>query len=127
VRLLRCALGRLTERAAVGGVPELPGLLRALASRVAGPATIGAADRGRRLERELTTLLVDAERPGSVRGLVAAVARMARTVRDRMPAGAWRLVAELDGALGGRRATQVRRPAEAIERLDVLFVRLAAL
>jgi uncharacterized circularly permuted ATP-grasp superfamily protein/uncharacterized alpha-E superfamily protein len=127
VRLLRGVLARLAERSAVGGVPELPVLLQALASRVAGAGTPAVGERGRRLERELAALLVDGERAGSVRSLVASVARMARTVRDRMPAGAWRLVAELDGALGGRRDAQLRRPAEAIERLDALFVRLAAL
>jgi uncharacterized alpha-E superfamily protein len=126
VRLLRCILGRMTERSAVGGVPELSALLRAFSVMAAtGPELADAS--GRRLDRELVALLVDAARPGSVRSLLLALSRMARTLRDRLPADAWRLIVGLDGALGVRRSGQIRRPAEALERLDELFVRLAAL
>jgi uncharacterized alpha-E superfamily protein len=126
VRLLRCILGRMAERSGVGGAPELPALLRAFSIMAAtGPELADAS--GRRLDRELVALLVDSARPGSVRSLLMALSRMARTLRDRIPADAWRLIVGLDGALGVRRSGQIRRPAEAVERLDELFVRLAAL
>jgi uncharacterized circularly permuted ATP-grasp superfamily protein/uncharacterized alpha-E superfamily protein len=126
VRLLRCILGRMAERSGVGGVPELSALLRAFSVMAATGSELADAS-GRRLDRELVALLVDAARPGSVRSLLMALSRMARTLRDRIPADAWRLIVGLDGALGVRRSGQIRRPAEALERLDDLFVRLAAL
>ena len=128
VRLLRCILGRLGERSEVGGVPELPALLRAFTVvAAAGPELLAVADRSRRLDRELVALLVDGARAGSVRALVLSLGRMARTLRDRIPGNVWRLIVGLDGALGGRRAGNLRRPAEALERLDELFMRLSAL
>src|SRR5262249_36423454 len=93
----------------------------------AGPEIVAAAERGRRLDRELVALLVDAARPGSVRALVLSLARMARTLRDRIPSDAWRIVVGLDRALGGGRNAHLRGPAEALERLDELVVRLSAL
>jgi uncharacterized alpha-E superfamily protein len=128
VRLLRDLLVRIGERAGLGGAPELPALWRALTAVTMPNAELAPADpRSRRLEADVLAVVLDANRPGSLRSVVTSLGRTARTVRDRLSADAWRIIAGLDGALVGRRSAPVRRPAEALERLDAIFLRLVAL
>jgi uncharacterized circularly permuted ATP-grasp superfamily protein/uncharacterized alpha-E superfamily protein len=127
IRLLRGVVGRIAERAGGGAAGELPALRRALAEVTNPGADVPVSDRGRRVDAEVLGLLTDPAHPGSLPHIVYALGRMARTVRDRISWDAWRLIAGLDGAVAGRPTTRLGRPAEALERLDVLFLRLSAL
>ena len=120
-------LERVAERG-VGSGPELPVLRRVLGEvTAAGADPVVADERGKRVDAELLSSMLDAARPGSLRAVVAALGRTARTLRDRLAADAWRLIAGLDGALAGRRGRPLRRAAEGLDRLDALFLRLTAL
>jgi uncharacterized circularly permuted ATP-grasp superfamily protein/uncharacterized alpha-E superfamily protein len=128
IRLLRSVIGRIADRTSGGAAGELPALRRALAEVTnPGADAVPVSERGRRVDAELLGLLTDPARPGSLPQIVFALGRMARTVRDRISWDAWRIIAALDGALAGRPTQRLARPAEALERLDVLFLRLSAL
>jgi uncharacterized circularly permuted ATP-grasp superfamily protein/uncharacterized alpha-E superfamily protein len=124
VRMLRCLFLRLGERTSAGDEVTVRTLARGLATMV--PLSI-APDDAQQLDRELFALLRDDDRPGTLRGTVQALGRVARTVRDRISWDAWRLIIGLDAAVGGRRRSPLRRPADALERLDRVLMRLSAL
>ena len=99
VRLARGLLIRLTDQSSPSEVPELPALLEALVgpSRV-GPSTAGE-DAGERLaliEREVSSILFDEGRSGSLAEAIQGLHRVAAKVRDRLSTDLWRILNGLD-------------------------------
>jgi uncharacterized circularly permuted ATP-grasp superfamily protein/uncharacterized alpha-E superfamily protein len=96
VRLLRSVLHRLTTEAGVAGTAMLPTLLRPL--RETWPSAVMVDDSEASLpalEHALLTVMFDAQTPESVGVTLAAMHRVASTVRDRISLDAWRIVSRL--------------------------------
>jgi uncharacterized alpha-E superfamily protein len=99
VRLARGLLIRLTDQSSPAEVPELPLLLDALAN----PSRIGLSkagdDAGERLsliEKEVSSMLFDEDRNGSLAESIHALHRIAAKVRDRLSTDTWRILNGLD-------------------------------
>ncbi len=95
VRLARGLLSRLTDQSSPVEIPELPALLRALStqSRLA-PVALGedAADRLATIEGELSSILLDEDRVGSLPATIHSLHRVAAKVRDRLSTDMWRIL-----------------------------------
>jgi uncharacterized circularly permuted ATP-grasp superfamily protein/uncharacterized alpha-E superfamily protein len=109
VRLLRGILVRLTERAGLADVPEIPALLRAFrdeTQRFAGQPGIVISQTDP--EKELQAILFDPRRAGSLAATLAAVDRVAGMVRDRISLDMWRTLSVLreKGREGGEARDQ---------------------
>jgi uncharacterized alpha-E superfamily protein len=100
-RLLRSVLLRMTEAQRPADVPELPTLLKVVTSQsecLPGFIGGGAAARLAAPEEELLAVIHDARRPGSLVSVLAALARLAGVVRDRISVDMSRVLVELDKA-----------------------------
>jgi uncharacterized circularly permuted ATP-grasp superfamily protein/uncharacterized alpha-E superfamily protein len=96
VRLLRSVVSRLTAEAGLAGTAVLPALLRPLrAMRHTAAMVDGPEASLPTLEHALLTVMFDAQSPESVHATLAAVQRVASTVRDRMSLDAWRILSRL--------------------------------
>ncbi len=98
VRLLRGILVRLTEKSAVGDVPELPALLAAvthLTQTLPGFVGEGAEERLANPEAELLSLIFQGDRVGSLSYNYRSIHRAAGSVRDRISMDMWRILSSL--------------------------------
>ncbi|MGD9648991.1 MAG: circularly permuted type 2 ATP-grasp protein, partial [Pirellulales bacterium] len=98
-RLLRCVILRLTEAQQPADVPELPALLRIVTSQselLPGAVAEAAEPRVVNPETELLSVIHDVRRPGSLVSVLAALARLAGVVRDRISVDMSRVLVELD-------------------------------
>jgi uncharacterized alpha-E superfamily protein len=98
VRLLRGILVRSTEQSGLTDAAEVPTLLRALTNSTRlypGIYSGKAEERLTALERELSSIIGDSERSGSLAASVHAVHRIARKVRDRLSLDMWRILSIL--------------------------------
>ena len=96
MRLLRSIVSRLTAEAGLAGTAVLPALLRPLRAMRHTAAIVDAAEVSLPvLEHALLTVMFDAQSPESVHATLAAVQRVASTVRDRMSLDAWRILSRL--------------------------------
>ncbi|MBS0264798.1 MAG: circularly permuted type 2 ATP-grasp protein [Planctomycetes bacterium] len=97
-RLLRAVLIRLIESSGQSDSPELPVLLRSVTSMsMSYPGFLGR-DADAKLaepEEELLAEVYDADRPGSMAGVLLALCRVAGAVRDRISRDMWRVVNDL--------------------------------
>ena len=97
-RTLRCVLVRLTERNAMGDCAELPALLRALTSITrctpgfVGPGCEAAIARP---DMELSSMIFDASRPGTLAFNLRAVKHVAGAVRDLVSLDMFRVLSHL--------------------------------
>ncbi len=96
-RLLRSIVTRLTSEAAPGSLAELNVLYRALcgplsapADNNAGPGTVATMDL------LLMEFLYDEHQPGSMQSILAALARVAKVVRDRVSLDTWRILKRIE-------------------------------
>ncbi|HTI52106.1 MAG TPA: circularly permuted type 2 ATP-grasp protein, partial [Planctomycetaceae bacterium] len=97
-RLLRGIFVRLTETSGLEEARELPVLLRAVTEMsLCFPGFVGdgADERLGAPVTELQAVIHDAERAGSLAGVLAALCRVAGTVRDRISKDMWRVVNDL--------------------------------
>jgi uncharacterized alpha-E superfamily protein len=97
-RLLRAVLVRLIETSGQADSPELPVLLRAvtfMSTSFPGFVGDGAAARLAEPEAELLAEIYDANRPGSMAGVLETLCRVAGAVRDRISRDMWRVVNDL--------------------------------
>lgn len=99
-RLLREVIARLTEKAGLGEVPELPTLIRALAFVTDTQANFFGSGPEQRLtadpESEVLATVFDHRRPGSLANTLNILARVATTVRDRISTDMWRVLSGLE-------------------------------
>lgn len=98
VRLLRGVLVRLTEKAGLADVPELPTLLRAvthLTQALPGFVGAGAAERLAQPEGELFSMIFQKDRVGSLSYNYRSIQRAAASVRDRISMDMWRILGSL--------------------------------
>ncbi len=98
VRLLRGVLVRLTEKAGLADVPELPVLLKAvthLTQTLPGFVGAGAAGRLADPREELLSLIFQRDRVGSLSYNYRCVQRAAASVRDRISMDMWRILSSL--------------------------------
>ena len=99
-RLLREVIARLTEKAGLGEVPELPTLLRALAYTTdAHTGLFGEGTESRLVadpEQQVLATVFDGRRPGSLASILNILARVATTVRDRISTDMWRVLSGLE-------------------------------
>lgn len=98
VRLLRGVLVRLTEKAGLADVPELPTLLQAvtnLTQTQPGFVGVGAAERLADPREELLSLIYQRERVGSLSYNYRAIQRAAASARDRISMDMWRILSSL--------------------------------
>ena len=119
VRLLRGILVRLTEKAGVADVPELPLLLGALThltQSFPGFVGDGAEHRLAAPEEEVESLLFDGERIGSLAYNVQSIHRAAFSVRDRVSLDMWRILGNLSERTGARPDD----PTNLVATLDLL-------
>jgi uncharacterized circularly permuted ATP-grasp superfamily protein/uncharacterized alpha-E superfamily protein len=97
-RLLRAVLIRLIESSGLADSPELPVLLRAVTYMSASfPGFVGEGAEARLAEPvpELLAQIYDADRPGSMAGVLETLCHVAGTVRDRISRDMWRVVNDL--------------------------------
>jgi len=98
VRLLRGILVRLTEKAGLADVPELPTLLQAvthLTQTSPGFVGAGAEERLAHPEGELFSLIFQRDRVGSLSYNYRCIHRAAGSVRDRISMDMWRILSSL--------------------------------
>jgi uncharacterized circularly permuted ATP-grasp superfamily protein/uncharacterized alpha-E superfamily protein len=96
VRLLRSVLSRLTAEAGLAGTVVLPALLRPLrAMRHMAAMVEGTEASLPALEQALLTVMFDTQLSESVHATLAAMHRVASTVRDRISLDAWRILSRL--------------------------------
>ena len=96
VRLLRSVLSWLTAEAGLAGTAVLPALLRPLrAMRHMAAMVEGAEASLPALEQALLTVMFDTQSSTSVHATLAAMHRVASTVRDRISLDAWRILSRL--------------------------------
>jgi len=96
VRLLRSVLSRLSAEAGLAGTAVLPTLLRPLHETWHIAALVdGAAAALPALEHALLTVMFDVQAPESIRATLAAMHRVASTVRDRISLDSWRILSRL--------------------------------
>jgi uncharacterized circularly permuted ATP-grasp superfamily protein/uncharacterized alpha-E superfamily protein len=98
VRLLRGILIRLTEKAGLADVPELPTLLTAvthLTQTLPGFVGEGGDERLARPEAELHSLIFQRERVGSLAYNYRSIQRAAASARDRISMDMWRILSSL--------------------------------
>jgi uncharacterized alpha-E superfamily protein len=96
--LLRGILVRLTEKAGMAEVPELPVLLRVLTAQT--HTYPGFLDQSRpnsfdEPEGEILSVIFDRERAGSLAATLALLQRVASKVRDRISVDMWRTLSHL--------------------------------
>ena len=93
VRLLRSVLSRLTAEAGLAGTAVLPALLRPLrAMRHMAALVEGAEASLPALEQALLSVMFETQSSTSVHATLAAMHRVASTVRDRISLDAWRIL-----------------------------------
>jgi uncharacterized circularly permuted ATP-grasp superfamily protein/uncharacterized alpha-E superfamily protein len=98
VRLLRGVLVRLTEKAGLADVPELPTLLQAvthLTQTLPGFVGAGAAGRLADPHDELVSLIYQRERVGSLAYNYRCIQRASASARDRISMDMWRILSSL--------------------------------
>jgi uncharacterized circularly permuted ATP-grasp superfamily protein/uncharacterized alpha-E superfamily protein len=98
MRLMRGIFVRLTERAGLADVPELPALLRTLTIHCdvyPGFVGDGAEARLANPEPEVMANVFDLTRPGSVAAVLITLRRVAGSVRDRISMDMWRALHDL--------------------------------
>ncbi len=98
VRLLRGILVRLTEKAGLADVPELPTLLQALTHlTLTTPGFVGEGAAARLAEphEELFSLIYQRDRVGSLTYNFRSIQRAAASVRDRLSMDMWRILSSL--------------------------------
>ncbi len=98
VRLLRGIIIRLTEKAGMADVPELPILLRVLTAQTR--TFPGFLDQNPPIaldepEGEILSVIFDRDRPGSLAATLALLQRVASKVRDRISSDMWRTLSHL--------------------------------
>lgn len=99
VRVIRCALQRLTDESEFDDADELPWLIDVLVDQGRMLGGIEPEDVYKQiatLGEQLISVLFDGERPLSVRGDVQRVSRTASIVRDRISIDAWRILNRLE-------------------------------
>jgi len=134
VRLLRVIQDFLSDPMAVAGIGEsgycLSRLLEAVTFQTTTfPGFVGAdGDAKRRApEQELMTIVVDAERNGSLMQTLNAMLRAARSIRDRLSTYTLRVINDIDVQLQSLRAWGADNLGNAYDELDNLIVSLLAL
>lgn len=124
-RLLREAVSAYLEGEDEVPDADLAALLRAVTAvtdTAPGFVGEGAEERLQDPEPELLGLIGDPQRAGSLRFNLAALARNAREVRDRLSADTWRVINEL-----GAQLDPAEEAGHAMERLEHVVIYLAAL
>lgn len=131
VRLLRALLGRMTEEYGGGPRPELPALLRALASVTRAPKR--AAPKGEKAEEpsdaaQLLAAIHDAGQAYSLRSTLGNVRRLASIVRDRLSIDTWRILRRLEHDLDGEAPSRLDADSlpDLMLALDQMIITLAA-
>jgi uncharacterized circularly permuted ATP-grasp superfamily protein/uncharacterized alpha-E superfamily protein len=126
VRLLRGILVRLTEKAGLAEVPELPALLRTLTLVTKTvPGFLGAGAEARLADPgpELLRVVFDVKSRGGLAWTVAELTRVAGATRDGISADMWRVLSGLDLAAATVWPGQESRPHDEPPSLsDVLVV-----
>ncbi len=98
VRLFRGIFVRLTEKAGLADVPELPTLLCAvthLTQSLPGFVGAGAPERLAQPQAELFSLIFQRDRVGSLSYNYRSIQRAAASVRDRISMDMWRILSSL--------------------------------
>jgi uncharacterized circularly permuted ATP-grasp superfamily protein/uncharacterized alpha-E superfamily protein len=125
VRLLRSLLSRLAGESRYEPTPEVVGLVRLLVRLDLLPAGLRDAFTVPQLEREVFTVIFQANRLGAIRELIDRLRRMAFVVRDRFSTDTWRVLNKLQADV---RLQPRRTPwTEALPLLNTLIFDLAAL
>ena len=127
-RVLREALSRSLEGDAAPFDAHRTALLRAVTwvtGAFPGFDGTGAPERLAAPEAELRGLLFDRSRVGSARFNLEALARAARTVRDRLSTDTWRVLAQMQRALAD--SGPLEAAPEQIERLLLLLAAFGGL
>ncbi len=129
VRLVRCALHRLTDESEFDDAQELPWLVDVLVDE---GRMVGSIDPQRcaqelhTLGNQLLSVLFDGERPYSIRGDVQKLYRVGSMVRDRISVDAWRILSRLEAQFLLPAVRPGLRLNAALETLDDAMLTLTA-
>lgn len=129
-RLLREVISRMTEKAGLGEVPELPLLLQTLAYLTdthngifgEGNEIILVADP----EPQVLATVFDGLRVGSLANVLLMVGRLATTVRDRISTDMWRVLSNLEIKRGSEVLSNRYVLSDALDVLNQTIIGLAA-
>ena len=98
-RLIRTTATRLSSETEATNMPELPILLRALAKKgliEPGYVVEGICDQLPAIEDSLPASALEEGQPGSLRGMIHTMFRMALFVRERMSLDSWRTIYRIE-------------------------------
>ena len=95
LRLLRCALGRISDEGSPEASAELAALIEMLALSERIPKRLAGRVPAREIEQQILELVYSSQRIGSVREIVLRLRRIASAVRDRLSADTWRILNQL--------------------------------
>jgi uncharacterized circularly permuted ATP-grasp superfamily protein/uncharacterized alpha-E superfamily protein len=128
VRLLRSIVSRLTAEAGLTGTAALPVLLRPLRARWHKATLVDGVEETSlpALEHALLTVMFDAQSPESAHATLAAVQRVASTVRDRISLDAWRILSRLRQDFTLPASTTLPPLSTVLELLNHTIITLAA-
>jgi uncharacterized circularly permuted ATP-grasp superfamily protein/uncharacterized alpha-E superfamily protein len=126
-RLLRSMSARLISESAPGRLSELASLYRALC----GPAkprgdTEGAEDTVSGMELHVLAFLYHERNAGSLQTILAALARMATVVRDRISLDSWRILSRVDDDFRPGYPLGVASLADVLAMLNQMILNLSA-
>ena len=128
-RLARTILIRLTGESDVLSIPELPILLRGLASQgqiEAGFAVQGLREQLPSIVNAIPLAIFDESEPRSLHASVTAMHRTASIVRDRISIDSWRIINKIVQDLTPQGASKLMDVGEALSRIDQMIIDLAA-
>jgi uncharacterized circularly permuted ATP-grasp superfamily protein/uncharacterized alpha-E superfamily protein len=95
LRLLRCALSRMSDEGSALAAAELNALVELFASTERIPKRLGGRVPAREVEQQVLELVYHPQRVGSVREIVLRLRQIASMVRDRLSADTWRILNQL--------------------------------
>jgi uncharacterized alpha-E superfamily protein len=124
LRVLQCALGRVSGEPGAEGSAELSGLAELAANLGLFPPGLNADSGSGELSERMLHLLYHPDEPGGVRELLKRVRSIASAVRDRFSGDTWRILGRLEA---DARTRSSRLPlARATALIHTLVLDLAA-
>jgi uncharacterized circularly permuted ATP-grasp superfamily protein/uncharacterized alpha-E superfamily protein len=126
-RLLRSIFSRMISESTPATLPELTALFRALTWQWSDPAGMYEVKAGESVtELQVLSFLYDAQHPGSLRTILAALAQVASVVRDRISLDSWRILARLEDDFHPGYPLGVVSLSDVVSMLNQMILNLSA-
>jgi uncharacterized circularly permuted ATP-grasp superfamily protein/uncharacterized alpha-E superfamily protein len=129
VRLMRTVVARLTSESDPTGISDLTLMVQTLADQVPTRPEASGIDPATarvKIENDLLGLILDANRPGSLRSTISSVHDVASIVRDRISLDSWRILNLVDDDLRELGPRQLVQLADVLAMLNQMVLHLAA-